>query len=302
MAVRPRFFPTATEGIPSTGSSRYQIPRKAGSTGTIYQVSGELVLSLSLTGTALRSRQVAAAMLLSAGVSGAPVRARLATGVLGLFSALTGTAGAVKQANAVLGLRSDPFGLAFRIQQVSGNLLLRVVIHADVYRQLEPLILRLSAVDPYSIECSEGYMTYSVDTSEAEPYSIVREEGRLYDTIVEGIDAYSLLMSELDVYEVITSEVEEDDMNLVGNTKQLRATFKVDGVDTDPTSITLTIYKPSGVQVTATWAGTIVKTATGKFKYDLVQDEAGHWKAKWVGTGTVPHHDFWEWDVSNDPT
>jgi hypothetical protein len=59
-------------------------------------------------------------------------------------------------------------------------------------------------------------------------------------------------------------------------------------VNTDPTTVTLSVLPPSGTVVTYTYAAAeIVKSATGIFYYDLSLTTVGTWRYRWVGTGTV---------------
>ncbi len=57
---------------------------------------------------------------------------------------------------------------------------------------------------------------------------------------------------------------------------------------TDPTELTLTIVKPSEVEVEAQWPdGDIEKEETGKFLYPFEPDEVGVHVYRWVATGAV---------------
>ena len=71
-----------------------------------------------------------------------------------------------------------------------------------------------------------------------------------------------------------------------GDTVTLRATFKVDSVLTDPTTVSLSVTDPSGDATVYTYAGTTVtKDSTGVFSKALACSEAGEWVAVWTGTG-----------------
>lgn len=63
----------------------------------------------------------------------------------------------------------------------------------------------------------------------------------------------------------------------------------VPGTLTDPTTVTLTIYKPDGSSNAYTYAGgTVLKFGTGVFdKSDYTVDQAGDYIAVWTGTGTA---------------
>jgi uncharacterized protein YfaS (alpha-2-macroglobulin family) len=73
-----------------------------------------------------------------------------------------------------------------------------------------------------------------------------------------------------------------------GDTMHLRATFKKDGVPTDPTTIALSIMTPAGAVTTYTHAAAqITKDATGIYSKDVAVPTEGTWRWRWVGTGTV---------------
>jgi hypothetical protein len=69
---------------------------------------------------------------------------------------------------------------------------------------------------------------------------------------------------------------------------KLTNTFAVDGVATDPTTISLIITDPQDAAVTYTFADEeITKTATGVYTKDIPCILAGVWTYEWVGTGDV---------------
>jgi hypothetical protein len=75
----------------------------------------------------------------------------------------------------------------------------------------------------------------------------------------------------------------------VGDGVRLQATFtSLDGVNTDPTTVSLKVTDPGGTTTTYTYAGgDITKAATGVFRYTLSITTAGDYTYKWFGTGTV---------------
>lgn len=74
---------------------------------------------------------------------------------------------------------------------------------------------------------------------------------------------------------------------VAGNTIRLRGTFRNTArVLTNPTTVTLRHQDPSG-NVTVVAAGDITNESTGVYYYDLVVDEAGVWKYRFVGTGAL---------------
>jgi hypothetical protein len=59
----------------------------------------------------------------------------------------------------------------------------------------------------------------------------------------------------------------------------------------DPTTVTLELTAPSGTPTTYTYPASITKSATGLYYKLVTWTEAGEWRAKWAGTGTVAQTD-----------
>lgn len=73
---------------------------------------------------------------------------------------------------------------------------------------------------------------------------------------------------------------------LAGENATFGNTFTVLGVNTDPTTIALTITDPAGTAVTYTYAALeITRTATGIYTKTVTVTLAGTWTGLWVGTG-----------------
>ncbi len=66
----------------------------------------------------------------------------------------------------------------------------------------------------------------------------------------------------------------------------ISAIFKVDGIPTDPTTLTLTIEKPDGTKVIKALAD-VVKDGTGTYHFDIIVDQPHNWCYQWKGTGVV---------------
>ena len=76
---------------------------------------------------------------------------------------------------------------------------------------------------------------------------------------------------------------------VIGSTWRTKARFKVAGVLTDPTTVTLNIKVPVGTETAYTYgAAEITKEATGLYYKDIVITTAGRHVARWEGSGTVP--------------
>lgn len=74
---------------------------------------------------------------------------------------------------------------------------------------------------------------------------------------------------------------------LIGKIIRLGATFEVDSVATDPTTVSLIVQDPDGVDTTYTYPASVSKSATGVYYYDLTLSAAGLYCYRWVGTGAA---------------
>jgi hypothetical protein len=73
-----------------------------------------------------------------------------------------------------------------------------------------------------------------------------------------------------------------------GDTVRLSTTFLIEEVETDPTTVALTVRAPDGTETSESYnPGDIVKDSTGVYHLDLEVDAAGLWAWKWTGTGAV---------------
>lgn len=71
------------------------------------------------------------------------------------------------------------------------------------------------------------------------------------------------------------------------NTVRLSCAFTVNGVATDPTTVTLNVQDPAGVVTSYTYAGAqIAKDSVGNYHYDLNVVTQGAWLYEFIGTGT----------------
>ena len=74
----------------------------------------------------------------------------------------------------------------------------------------------------------------------------------------------------------------------VGDGVRTTSLFKVSGVLTDPTTVTIKIKSPDGTITTKTWAGgDIVRTSLGVFTHTFTVTAAGSWWYRWEGAGAV---------------
>lgn len=82
----------------------------------------------------------------------------------------------------------------------------------------------------------------------------------------------------------------------------LANTFSVNSVPTDPTTVSLIVTDPLGVQTTYTYgAAQITKTGTGAYSKDISSPTPGLWSYVWVGTGSASDAVAGTWFVT-DPT
>lgn len=77
----------------------------------------------------------------------------------------------------------------------------------------------------------------------------------------------------------------------------LTNTFSVNGVATDPTTVTLVVTSPSGVDTTTTDAGLTHTPGTGLYSLDVACTEPGVWQYVWTGTGTASDVTAGTWTV-----
>src|SRR5262245_35962523 len=78
----------------------------------------------------------------------------------------------------------------------------------------------------------------------------------------------------------------------------VRNVFKVNGVATDPTTVTLTITDPTQTAISYTFAAAeITKNSTGDYQKDIACAIAGTWTYEWIGTGTASDDTAGTWEV-----
>jgi hypothetical protein len=80
--------------------------------------------------------------------------------------------------------------------------------------------------------------------------------------------------------------------------------FKVGGIATDPTAVTLVITDPAGVQTTYNWPGgpnTLTRTGTGAFTQDVSCSAAaeGIWAGVWSGSAPASDVAAFTWTVQS---
>lgn len=84
----------------------------------------------------------------------------------------------------------------------------------------------------------------------------------------------------------ILAEPEPTNEYDLNQTVRLWATFKVSGVLTDPTQVTLFVENPSRVESIYYYtSGTIQRLSTGTYYYDLSLNDNGMWYYKFDGDG-----------------
>lgn len=72
----------------------------------------------------------------------------------------------------------------------------------------------------------------------------------------------------------------------VNQTIRVTGTFTVNGVATDPTTVTVKVSKPDGVQTSYTYAlGEVTKSSTGVYYRDISLTMKGKWIYRLEGTG-----------------
>lgn len=76
----------------------------------------------------------------------------------------------------------------------------------------------------------------------------------------------------------------------VGDAILLKVTFKVGGVETDPTTVTLKVKTPSAVSASYVYgtAPEVTREGAGVYVGAIPLTEGGNWVYRWEGTGTAP--------------
>ena len=74
----------------------------------------------------------------------------------------------------------------------------------------------------------------------------------------------------------------------INDVARLSSAFTADGTATDPTTITLTVRTPAGVEASYTYAlAELTKSSAGVFYRDQDCTESGTWYYRFTGTGAV---------------
>lgn len=75
----------------------------------------------------------------------------------------------------------------------------------------------------------------------------------------------------------------------LGQKVRVAVQFQKNGLDANPTTITLRVRKPDLTTVTYIYgvASEIVQESTGNFYADVSGDKDGRWRYRWIGTGNV---------------
>lgn len=75
----------------------------------------------------------------------------------------------------------------------------------------------------------------------------------------------------------------------IGDTVRVSCTFEVDGVATNPTTVTVKIKAPLGAVTTKVYGtdAEVQRPSTGRFYIDVDATETGTYRYRWVGTGTA---------------
>ena len=73
-----------------------------------------------------------------------------------------------------------------------------------------------------------------------------------------------------------------------GDSVKLQATFTIDSVNTDPTTIVLKVKNPAGTSIAYTYlAAEITKSANGIYYKEISVTDDGMWYYRWEGTGNL---------------
>lgn len=97
--------------------------------------------------------------------------------------------------------------------------------------------------------------------------------------------------------------------NDIGDVWKPQATFTVSGNPTDPTTLVTRVMEPDGTITTASYSvatltsvsSPVAKTTTGVFVHSITLDSAGHWYARFEGTGAATAAEDYETIVDPSP-
>lgn len=75
----------------------------------------------------------------------------------------------------------------------------------------------------------------------------------------------------------------------IGDQVRIKATFRVETVETDPTTVTLKLRTPAGTETSHVYGtdANVIRDGLGQYRYDLTLTAAGTYRYRWVGTGAV---------------
>lgn len=73
----------------------------------------------------------------------------------------------------------------------------------------------------------------------------------------------------------------------IGATARIDITLTVDGVDTDPSALSLIVEDPAGAETTYVYGvgAVVTKLATGRYRGSIDCTSAGRWLYRWVSPG-----------------
>jgi hypothetical protein len=65
-------------------------------------------------------------------------------------------------------------------------------------------------------------------------------------------------------------------------------TAEVTGTAADPSTVTLKLHDPTGLETTYTWAGAqVIRDSIGHFHFDVTLSVSGQWIARWIAGGAI---------------
>lgn len=78
-------------------------------------------------------------------------------------------------------------------------------------------------------------------------------------------------------------------MATIGNIKRVSAVFTVGATETDPTALTVRVRAPDGTETAYFYLtdAEVVRTAAGRFRFDLTGEQAGEYIVRFEGTGAA---------------
>lgn len=261
-------------------------------------LAGSVVLALTSTGTLTGTGWLAGHAPLGLGLSGdlrgvADARGVAAAGLsaagtLSARAAVAGRGGVGVNATGMLSARAGAAGVAAAGLSAVATLsaraaaVARAALRADATGGLSAAaLLQARATAAFAATATVS------STFEIRIPTTYRLRVRPWTNILTNVSEATVINTKRGA--LTTIAIPDITMINVGDVARLDADFFVDGVLTDPTTVTLIVKPPGAASVTYAYPTDphITKTATGKYRGLVDCSTAGIWHGRWVTTGAA---------------